>query len=64
MLNRIRHLHFVGIGGSGMSGVAEVLLNLDYEVSGSDLAMTTTTRRLREAGARIEIGHAASPQMR
>jgi UDP-N-acetylmuramate--alanine ligase len=59
MKHRIQHIHFVGIGGSGMSGIAEVLLNLGYTISGSDLAHSATTRRLENLGARIAIGHAA-----
>jgi UDP-N-acetylmuramate-alanine ligase len=50
MKHKISHIHFIGIGGSGMSGIAEVLLNQGYAVSGSDLADNATTRRL--AGAR------------
>ncbi len=57
MFRKVRRLHFVGIGGSGMSGIAEVLLNLGYEVSGSDLATTPVTRRLRRLGARVVHGH-------
>ncbi|HIE54534.1 MAG TPA: UDP-N-acetylmuramate--L-alanine ligase, partial [Chromatiaceae bacterium] len=57
-MGRMRHLHFVGIGGSGMNGIAQVMLNLGYEVSGSDLAENAATRRLQEQGARIHIGHA------
>ena len=60
MRNRIRRIHMVGIGGSGMSGIAEVLLNLGYEVHGSDLADGPVLRRLRELGATIHIGHAAA----
>lgn len=56
---RIRHLHFVGIGGVGMSGIAEVLLNQGFEVSGSDLAENTTTKRLQDLGATVYVGHAA-----
>jgi UDP-N-acetylmuramate--alanine ligase len=52
------HLHFVGIGGIGMSGIAEVFLNQGYRVSGSDLAESETTRRLKELGAKIFVGHA------
>ncbi|MEJ5301416.1 MAG: UDP-N-acetylmuramate--L-alanine ligase [Thermodesulforhabdaceae bacterium] len=52
-----QHVHFVGIGGSGMSGIAEVLLNLGYQVSGSDLKESDTTRRLASLGAKIYIGH-------
>jgi len=57
MLQRKQGIHFVGIGGIGMSGIAEVLLNLGYEVSGSDLCESQTTRRLQSMGARIVIGH-------
>jgi UDP-N-acetylmuramate--alanine ligase len=59
MKHKVRHIHFVGIGGSGMSGIAEVMLNLGYEVSGSDLAENAATRRLAGLGARIDIGHRA-----
>ena len=59
MKHRIRNIHFVGIGGSGMSGIAEVLLNLGYAISGSDVQETAVTRRLASLGARILIGHAA-----
>ncbi|WP_323016967.1 UDP-N-acetylmuramate--L-alanine ligase [Castellaniella sp.] len=59
MKHRIRNIHFVGIGGSGMSGIAEVLLNLGYSISGSDVQETAVTRRLASLGARISIGHAA-----
>jgi len=58
-MGRIRRIHFVGIGGSGMSGIAEVLLNLGYEVSGSDLKENAVTRRLAGLGARVYIGHEA-----
>jgi UDP-N-acetylmuramate--alanine ligase len=57
MRHKVRRVHFVGIGGAGMSGIAEVLHNLGYEVSGSDLADSATTRRLAELGARIARGH-------
>ena len=57
MKHKVRHIHFVGIGGSGMSGIAEVMLNLGYEVSGSDLAENVATRRLAGLGARVGIGH-------
>jgi len=57
--HRIRKLHFVGIGGSGMSGIAEVLLNLGYDISGSDVQETAVTHRLRALGAQVYIGHAA-----
>ena len=59
MRHKVKHVHFVGIAGSGMSGIAEVLLNLGYAVSGSDLADNAVTRRLRQLGARIYSGHAA-----
>jgi len=60
MRHRIAHVHFVGIGGTGMCGIAEVLLNLGYQVSGSDIANGGATRRLAQLGARISIGHAAT----
>jgi UDP-N-acetylmuramate--alanine ligase len=59
MKHKIKHIHFVGIGGSGMSGIAEVLLNLGYKVSGSDLASNAASQRLAELGANVKIGHAA-----
>jgi UDP-N-acetylmuramate--alanine ligase len=59
MRHAVRHIHFVGIGGSGMSGIAEVLLNLGYTVSGSDAAANAATRRLAQLGARVALGHAA-----
>ena len=55
----VKHLHFVGIGGTGMCGIAEVLLNLGYTVSGSDLAVNAATQRLSAQGATIHRGHAA-----
>ncbi len=58
-MRRIRHVHFVGIGGAGMSGIAEVLLNLGYSVSGSDLRASAVTARLAQLGAIIRPGHAA-----
>src|SRR5580658_6303291 len=60
MFFKPQHLHFVGIGGIGMSGIAEVLLNLGYQISGSDLKLSPTTDRLASLGARIYEGHAAS----
>ena len=60
MFFKIQHLHFVGIGGIGMSGIAEVLLNLGYQISGSDLKLSPTTDRLARLGARITEGHAAA----
>lgn len=59
MYGKIRRIHFVGIGGIGMSGIAEVLLNLGYQVSGSDLKTSDLTLRLAELGGTITIGHAA-----
>ncbi|MBK8743747.1 UDP-N-acetylmuramate--L-alanine ligase [Propionivibrio sp.] len=58
MKHKVKSIHFVGIGGSGMSGIAEVLANLGYAVSGSDLADNATTRRLAGLGVRIRVGHA------
>ncbi|WP_244847284.1 UDP-N-acetylmuramate--L-alanine ligase [Caballeronia sp. SL2Y3] len=57
MKHIVKHIHFVGIGGAGMSGIAEVLLNLGYQVSGSDLSKNAVTERLKALGARVEIGH-------
>jgi UDP-N-acetylmuramate--alanine ligase len=59
MKHIVKHIHFVGIGGVGMSGIAEVLVNLGYQVSGSDLSGNAVTERLAALGARISIGHAA-----
>jgi UDP-N-acetylmuramate--alanine ligase len=59
MKHAIRHIHFVGIGGSGMSGIAEVLLNLGYRITGSDLADSATLRRLASLGIGTFVGHAA-----
>ena len=59
LIRNFRRVHFVGIGGVGMSGIAEVLCNLGYSVSGSDKADSATTRRLASLGARIDRGHAA-----
>ncbi|MEW5771014.1 MAG: UDP-N-acetylmuramate--L-alanine ligase [Pseudomonadota bacterium] len=58
MKHKVRHIHFVGIGGAGMSGIAEVLVNLGYQVSGSDAADNAVTRRLRAMGATVHQGHA------
>ncbi len=60
MKHAIRHIHFVGVGGSGMSGIAEVLLNLGYVISGSDLADSATLRRLAGLGIQTFVGHDAS----
>lgn len=59
MKHRIQSIHFVGIGGSGMSGIAEVLLNLGYAISGSDIQASAVTRRLEQLGAKVTIGHHA-----
>ena len=59
MNNKIRAIHMIGIGGSGMSGIAEVLLNLGYTVHGSDLSNSATVERLRKLGAVIHTGHSA-----
>src|SRR5450432_474503 len=60
MFFRPQHLHFAGIGGIGMSGIAEVLLNLGYSISGSDVKLSPITERLAAMGARVFEGHAAS----
>jgi UDP-N-acetylmuramate--alanine ligase len=60
MKHAIRHIHFVGIGGSGMSGIAEVLLNQGYTISGTDLGENAATRRLVSLGANVHMGHDAS----
>jgi len=57
---KLGRIHLVGIGGIGMSGIAEVLLTLGYTISGSDLSDNETTRRLRGLGAEVFLGHAAS----
>lgn len=59
MKHKVKHIHFVGVGGSGMSGIAEVLAHLGYTVSGSDITASATTRRLEGEGVRVVIGHAA-----
>jgi UDP-N-acetylmuramate--alanine ligase len=56
-MRRIRRIHLLGIGGSGMAGIAEVLLNLGYEVSGTDLRPSTATERLQRLGASVRLGH-------
>ena len=60
MMRRIQRIHFVGIGGSGMSGIAEVLAGLNYQVSGSDIAENSSIDRLRDLGVSVAIGHRAS----
>ncbi|MDR7305948.1 UDP-N-acetylmuramate--L-alanine ligase [Rhodoferax saidenbachensis] len=59
MKHAVKHIHFVGVGGSGMSGIAEVLSNLGYTISGSDLADNATTQRLAALGIQTYVGHAA-----
>src|SRR5437879_7172833 len=60
MFRKIQHIHFVGVGGAGMSGIAEVLLTLGYHVTGSDLHESESVRRIRALGGTVFIGHAAS----
>ena len=60
MKHKVKRIHFVGIGGSGMSGIAEVLLNLGYEISGTDLSSNAATQRLVSLGAKVMQGHAAA----
>jgi UDP-N-acetylmuramate--alanine ligase len=57
MKYKVKRIHFVGIGGAGMSGIAEVLLKLGYQVSGSDVSASATTQRLEERGAKVHVGH-------
>lgn len=59
-MGRVRHIHFIGIGGAGMSGIAEVLHNLGYAVSGSDLKENSTTRHLQKLGIDVVTGHAST----
>lgn len=58
-MRRVRHIHFVGIGGAGMGGIAEVLKNIGYEVTGSDIKQSAITERLESLGVPVTIGHAA-----
>ena len=60
MRHKVKRVHFVGVGGSGMSGIAEVLLNLGYDISGSDMSTNATTQRLAALGVRVFTGHAAA----
>lgn len=60
MKHKVKQIHFVGIGGSGMSGIAEVLMNLGYRITGSDLAENAAAKRLKSLGATVLIGHAAA----
>ncbi len=57
MKHKVKHVHFIGIGGAGMSGIAEVMLNLGFEVSGSDISESAATVRLKNQGAKVHIGH-------
>jgi UDP-N-acetylmuramate--alanine ligase len=59
MKHKVRRIHFIGIGGAGMSGIAEVLVNLGYEISGSDLAQNAATRRLAGLGVKVALKHDA-----
>ncbi|MEX2482360.1 MAG: UDP-N-acetylmuramate--L-alanine ligase [Gammaproteobacteria bacterium] len=59
LMHRVEHIHFIGVGGAGMSGIAEVMCNLGYRVSGSDTSESRVTGRLREIGLEVVIGHAA-----
>ena len=60
MFGKTQHIHIIGIGGAGLSGIAEVLLDLDFDVTGSDIQKTATTEHLKSCGAKIWYGHAAS----
>src|SRR5258706_3675184 len=60
MKHAVKHIHFVGIGGAGMSGIAEILHNLGYTVSGSDQSDSVTSRRLASLGIKVAVGHAAA----
>jgi UDP-N-acetylmuramate--alanine ligase len=60
MKHKVKHVHFVGIGGAGMSGIAEVLATQGYRVSGSDVAASAATRRLEALGVKVAVGHAAA----
>ncbi len=57
MKHKVKHVHFIGIGGAGMSGIAEVMLNLGFEISGSDISESAATLRLKNQGAKVHIGH-------
>lgn len=58
MKHKVKHIHFVGIGGAGMSGIAEVFVNLGYQVSGSDLTDSPVIQRLSNLGVKVYVGHA------
>ena len=64
MFEHYRIIHFVGIGGIGMSGIAEVLYNLGYEVTGSDIKESATVVRLKKIGIKVYIGHKAEKYWR
>ena len=64
MLGKTRRVHFVGIGGIGMSGIAELLANLGYVVSGSDEKRSAVTERLATLGVRVDVGHDAGARRR
>jgi UDP-N-acetylmuramate--alanine ligase len=59
MKHAVKHIHFVGVGGAGMSGIAEILHNLGYKVSGSDQSDSATLQRLATLGIDVKVGHAA-----
>ena len=58
-MRRVKNIFFIGIGGAGMGGIAEVLLNEGYQIAGSDIQEGSMTKRLRELGADVKIGHRA-----
>ncbi|MCF8106836.1 MAG: UDP-N-acetylmuramate--L-alanine ligase, partial [Desulfohalobiaceae bacterium] len=60
MKGKVQNIHMVGIGGSGMSGIAEVLVNLGYRVSGSDIKQNGAVARMQDIGVRVCLGHAAA----
>ena len=57
IMGRVKHIHFIGIGGAGMGGIAEVLKTLGYEISGSDIKETSITKRLKSLDIKVSIGH-------
>ena len=60
MKHKVKNIHFIGIGGSGMSGIAEVLFNQGFEVTGSDLTESAVTKRLMAQGIKVVVGHLAA----
>jgi UDP-N-acetylmuramate--alanine ligase len=60
MFKKVERIHFIGIGGAGMSGIAEVLFNLGYKITGSDIAKTPVTKRLKDLGIKVHLGHRGS----